>query len=211
MKIPKDIGKRLLSCVFFLVICNAFADQTNTKKIHPKTAKEVVLVLQDELLRIMKQGKELGFEKRYKQLENVINQSYDLNKIAQIVLGREWKKLSDEQKLSFTTAFSKLSISTYAHNFKEFSGESFAYVSEDATDRGYVISHTIFVFPDEDNIKFDYMLKKQAGNWRIINIITDGVSDLALKKSEYTSLLKREGFNALITKINKKIDTYKKL
>jgi phospholipid transport system substrate-binding protein len=54
------------------------------------------------------------------------------------------------------------------------------------------------------------MLKKKGDNWRIINIIANGVSDLALKRSEYTSVLKREGFDDLIAKINEKIDNYAK-
>ena len=55
------------------------------------------------------------------------------------------------------------------------------------------------------------MLKEIGDNWRIINIIANGVSDLALKRSEYTNILQREGFDALIAKINEKIDTYSKL
>jgi len=41
-----------------------------------------------------------------------------------------------------------------------------------------------------------------------MNIIADGVSDLALKRSEYTSVLSREGFDALIAKMNEKIESY---
>ena len=106
--------------------------------------------------------------------------------------------------------FSRLSVSAYAYNFKEFSGESFEYVSEDQTARGGIIVHTIFILPEDKDVKFDYMLKKVGNNWRIINIIANGVSDLALKRSEYTSVLKRQGFDALIVKINEKIDNYAK-
>jgi phospholipid transport system substrate-binding protein len=54
------------------------------------------------------------------------------------------------------------------------------------------------------------MLKKKGDNWKIINIIANGVSDLALKRSEYTSILERDGFEALIAKMNEKIDNYSK-
>ena len=55
------------------------------------------------------------------------------------------------------------------------------------------------------------MLKEKDNSWRIINIIANGVSDLALKRSEYTTILQREGFDSLITKINDRIDSYSKL
>jgi len=172
--------------------------------------KDIVLVFQGELLDVMKQGKQLGFQGRYNKLETAIIESHDLTKIARIVVGKEWKKLSKEQKLKLTDVFSRLSISAYAYNFKEYSGESFEYISEDQTARGGVIVHTMFVLPEDKDVKFDYMLKKVGNNWQIINIIANGVSDLALKRSEYTSVLKRQGFDTLIAKINEKIDNYAK-
>ncbi len=174
------------------------------------SAKEVVMEFQNELLNTMKQGEQLGFEGRYKKLEAAIINSHDLTKIARIVVGKEWKKLSEEQRKELTDVFSRLSVSAYAHNFKEYSNESFEYLSEDQTARGGVIVHTVFVLPKDKDVKFDYMLKKKGDSWRIINIIANGVSDLALKRSEYTSILKREGFAALIAKIKEKIDHYAK-
>lgn len=173
-------------------------------------AKTIVVDFQDTLLNTMREGRKLGFQGRYKKLEPAIVNSHDLTKIARIVVGKEWKKLSDEQKQELTDVFSRLSISAYAHNFKEYSGETFEFISEDVTTRGGIIVHSVFVLPKDKDVKFDYMLKKKGDNWRIINIIANGVSDLALKRSEYTSVLKRQGFEALIAKINEKIDNYAK-
>ncbi|MGZ8951849.1 MAG: ABC transporter substrate-binding protein, partial [Methylobacter sp.] len=106
--------------------------------------------------------------------------------------------------------FSQFSIASYAHNFKDYSGESFVFDSEEETTRGGVVVHSHLVIPGDKPVKFDYMLKEKGNSWRIINIIANGVSDLALKRSEYTTILQREGFDALITKINEKIDNYSK-
>jgi phospholipid transport system substrate-binding protein len=186
----------------------AIESKLESEKI--SSAKEIVLDFQAELLAVMQQGGTLGFQGRYNKLKAAIDKSHDLTKIARIVVGKEWKTLSAEQRLQLTDVFSQLSISAYAHNFKEFSDESFEYISADETARGGVIVHTMFVLPADKDVKFDYMLKKKANEWRIINIIANGVSDLALKRSEYTSLLKREGFDALIVKIKEKIDNYAK-
>ncbi len=182
----------------------------SNKKSNVVAAKEIVLNFQDQLLDVMRQGKTSGFKGRYEILQKAINDSHDLSKIARIVVGKEWKKLSNEQKKELTEVFSELSVSAYAYNFKDFSGESFQYLSEEKTARGGIIVHTLFVLPDDKDVKFDYMLKQKAGQWRIINIIANGVSDLALKRSEYTSVLKREGFETLIAKIKEKITNYSK-
>ncbi len=172
------------------------------------SAREVVANFQAQLLDTMKNGKKLGFDGRYKELTEPVVKSHDLTKIARIVVGREWKKLTDEQKQQLVDVFSRLSIASYAHNFKDFSGEQFEVVSEEQTPRGGVIVHTLLKIPGEKDVKLDYQMKKKGNEWRIINIIANGVSDLALKRSEYTSILKREGFDALLEKISGKIEQY---
>jgi phospholipid transport system substrate-binding protein len=172
------------------------------------SAREVVADFQTQLLDTMKNGKKLGFDGRYRKLTEPVVKSHDLTKIARIVVGREWKKLTDEQKQKLVDVFSRLSIASYAHNFKDFSGEKFEVVSEEETPRGGVIVHTLLKIPGEKDVKLDYQMKKKGNDWRIINIIANGVSDLALKRSEYTSILKREGFDALLEKISGKIKQY---
>lgn len=193
-------------CFFYLPVV-AWAESVNLTE-EGTSAKAVVESFQDVLLDVMKQGEQLGFNGRYELLSPAVVTTHDLNKIARIVVGREWEKLTDSQQEQLTDSFSRLSISAYAHNFKDFSGESFQFESIDETSRGGIIVHSIFVLPDNKNVKFDYMLKKMGENWKIINIIANGVSDLALKRSEYTSVLQREGFEALIAKINEKINNY---
>ena len=175
------------------------------------TAKQVVEKFQAELIAVMKNGKQLGYAGRYEKLYEPISNSHDLTKIARIVVGKEWEKLSEDQQQKLTDIFIRLSVASYAHNFKDYSGESFVFDSEEETARGGVVIHSHLVIPDDKPVKFDYMLKEKGNSWRIINIIANGVSDLALKRSEYTTILQREGFDALISKINEKIDTYSKL
>ena len=152
----------------------------------------------------------MGYSGRYDKLEPAVINSHDLPKIARIVVGKEWEKLNDEQQKKLTDVFSKLSIASYAHNFKEFGGETFTIDSEEETKMGGVVIHSHLDLPDDKPVKFDYMLKEKGSSWRIINIIANGVSDLALKRSEYTAILQREGFDTLIAKINEKIDNYAK-
>jgi phospholipid transport system substrate-binding protein len=175
-----------------------------------ETAKQVVEMFQDQLIGVMKQGKELGFKGRYDKLDVAVKKSHDLPKIARIVVGKQWEELTPEQQTKLEAVFSELSVSAYAHNFKDFSGESFSFVSEEETGRGGVVVHTNLQIPGEKDVKFDYMMKKKDDSWQIINIIADGVSDLALKRSDYTSVLNREGFDALIAKIHEKIESYAK-
>jgi len=193
-----------LSCLLGAV--NIFAQDTSAA-----SAKQVVESFQTELINVMKNGQKLGFAGRYDKLYDPVSNSHDLIKIARIVIGKEWEKLSEDQQKKLVDVFSRLSVASYAHNFKDYSGESFTFESEEETTRGGVVVHSRLTIPDDKPVKFDYMLKEKGNSWRIINIIANGVSDLALKRSEYTTILQREGFDALISKISEKIDNYSKL
>lgn len=176
----------------------------------PLNARQVVETFQAKLIEVMKQGKKLGYQGRYEKLDPAVRASHDLKRIARITVGREWSKLSEQQKEQWIDVFSRLSVSSYAHNFKDFSGESFRFESEEETpNKRGIIVHSFFMIPDEKKeVKFDYLMKKSGDSWLIINIIANGVSDLALKRSEYSSILDREGYNALISKVTEKIEKY---
>ncbi len=175
------------------------------------SAKAVVEKFQTELIEVMKNGKALGFSGRYDKLNGPVSESHDLPKVARIVVGKEWEKLSSDQQQQLVDVFSRLSVASYAHNFTEYGGEAFTFDSEELSSRGGVMVHSYLKAPDDKPVKFDYMLKEKGDSWRIVNIIANGVSDLALKRSEYTTILQREGFDALISKIQEKIDYYSKL
>ena len=174
------------------------------------TARQIIDKFQTELIHVMKDGKKLGYAGRYEKLEPAVVNSHDLPKIARIVVGKEGEKLTEEQQKKLADVFTRISVASYAHNFKDFSGEEFIIDSEEETKNGGVVIHSHLTIPDDKPVKFDYMLKEKGASWRIINIIANGVSDLALKRSEYTAILQRDGFDALISQINEKIDNYAK-
>ncbi len=174
------------------------------------TARQIIDKFQTELIHVMKDGKKLGYAGRYEKLEPAVVNSHDLPKIARIVVGKEGEKLTEEQQKKLAEVFTRISVASYAHNFKDFSGEEFVIDSEEETKNGGVVIHSHLNIPDDKPVKFDYMLKEKGASWRIINIIANGVSDLALKRSEYTAILQRDGFDALISQINEKIDNYAK-
>lgn len=191
-----------MSC--FAVVAWAEVDET-------VAASQVVQNFQAELLKVMQEGDKLSFEQRFEQLKPVVLKSHDLAKITRIVVSKEWKKLTIEQKKELIRKFSTLSIASYAHYFNSYSGQSFTVESaEQLKSPGQVYVRTLLVLPDDKDVTMDYLLKKTGDDWRIINIITNGVSDLALKRSEYVAVLQKSGFDVLLAELSVKIDKFSK-
>jgi phospholipid transport system substrate-binding protein len=171
-------------------------------------AVEVVENLHTTLLAVMKDGDQIGYKDRYDRLEPVIRASFDLPFISRTVLGRYWETLNQEQRSKFIETFSELSIATYAGNFDSYSGERFKTISEKGISGGRILVQTRLIKSDGGEIPLDYIFHRVDHQWRIINVIAEGVSDLALKRAEYSVFLKVKGFDALLMKLNEKIAQY---
>ncbi|MDY7035351.1 MAG: ABC transporter substrate-binding protein [Thermodesulfobacteriota bacterium] len=170
----------------------------------------VIENLHTNLLAVMKKADSLGYAGRYNRLAPVITSTFDLPYIARIVVGRHWHNFSNDEKRIFLDTFSRLSIATYANRFNSYSGEQFKTISTKELRKGRTIVRSLLIKTDGDEIKLDYILHKKDNDWLVINVIAKGVSDLALKRADYTAFLKKSDLNALLDKLNEKIALYSK-
>jgi phospholipid transport system substrate-binding protein len=171
-------------------------------------ARQTVDKLNTALIEAMKNAKQLGYKGRAAKLDPIIRETHEFGAIAQIALGGHWKDLSEEQKKSFVDKLSELSVATYAAQFNGYGGEEFKFESEQGMKANRVTLRYQLVAPKEKPVKFEYVLGQAGGQWAIINIVVDGISDLALKKAQYTSIIEREGFDSLLNKLSQKIADY---
>jgi len=175
-----------------------------------KTEKPATVIehFHASLLSVMQQADQLGYQGRYTTLEPNIRNAYDLPLVARLAIGHGWRKLSPDQRSQFVTVFSHLVIATYASRFDGYSGETFKYVSEQPLGHQRIVIHTLLTRPDDDAVQLDYILRHAHGEWCVINVIADGVSDLALKRADYAAVLKRDSFHGLMNKLKEKIAQY---
>lgn len=171
-------------------------------------ATGVVEVLHSALLAVMQDGEKTGYQGRYDQLAPVIQSSFDMPFICKTVLGKHWESLNNEQRAKFVEAFIRLSTATYAANFDRYSGERFKTILEKEAEGGRILVQSHLIKSDGGKVQLDYLLHRAGNQWRIINIIAEGVSDLALKRADYSSFLKSKGFDALLKKLNEKVNQY---
>jgi phospholipid transport system substrate-binding protein len=173
------------------------------------TAEATVEHLHASLLEAMRGGDSLGYTGRRDLLAPVVGESFDFDTIASIVTGRAWKSAGAAQRSAFLDTFAALSVATYATNFSAFDGERFE--TRDSEDsRGSRIVRTVLVKQDGEEVSLNYMLRKSNETWRIINVVAQGVSDLSLKRAEYTAVIDSEGFDSLLERLRKKVTEMKR-
>lgn len=169
-------------------------------------ARATVEELYDALQEVMHQGEQLSYEERYSQLDPVIRRVYDLPFMSAKTLGRYWKDLSDQDRERWVSTFARLTVSTYADRFDKYSGQQFEILTVEPSAHETLMVRTRIVPADEKPVDLDYRLRGADGSWRVIDVFMNGtVSELALRRSEYSSVFKRDGFESLLSSLEEKI------
>ncbi len=172
----------------------------------PDSAYATVHDLQQSLLQSMRDGAQLGFSGRVEFLTAVVNRTHDIDLIIKTILGATlWNELNQEQHDLIIETFRQLSIVTYAGQFKQYAGEQFKFLEQRDLPREQKLIRSQLIQGDGGIVNFDYVLHHADGKWLIINILFDGISDLAIKRSEYRSIMQRDGFQSLIDMLKVKI------
>ncbi len=158
------------------------------------------------LLDIMSSAGVLGYTGRFERISPVVAQTFDLPFMAAKSMGRHWKKLPEADQQRWLELFTRHISANYAGQFTGFSGEAFETLGEETAIRDTRVVRTRLTRPSDDDVQLNYRLREVDGEWRIIDIYLNGtVSELALRRSEYSSVLKREGFEKLLSTIDEKV------
>ncbi len=174
----------------------------------PPAPADVIKGFNSALLESMKRAGELGYTGRYKLLEPVIKETFAIPFMARAAVGSSWKTFNDKQKQTFLETYTEWTIASYAGQFNGYSGERFEIVSESKPVSGIVTVVSKLIQSNNDHVDFHYQLRKVDGLWRIVDIKILGVSQLALTRAQFVSVIKVEGIDSLIAMLKKKIDNF---
>lgn len=159
----------------------------------------VIKKFNDTLLECMKRGQELGYQGRYKLLEPVVKDTFALSFLAAQSAGGAWKTFSPGQKDLYLKTYTDWTIATYAGRFNSYSGEKFQLGPESKPAQGTAGVTSYIIKSNGEKVEFLYLVRQMEGKWRVVDIRMSGVSQLALTRSQFTSVLKSKGFDGLIS------------
>lgn len=166
----------------------------------------VVRRFDDALLSILKDGEKLGYSGRYQRLRPVMQETFDLDLMAEKVLGKSWNDLSDADRTRWREVFSEFTVANYAANFDRFTGQQFEIRGEEPSANATVLVKSLVKSPGHEDVELTYRLHQVGGRWRIMDVFLKGtVSEVALRRSDYGSVLERDGFGKLVDVVRARI------
>jgi len=167
---------------------------------------EPVKRLNAVLLDAMQNADSLGYGGRFDLLDPVLQNVFNFSRMAQSAIGRTWSASGDAQRQSIVDVFTRLSIAEFASRFDGFSGERFEVGAAVELPRGWVLVENDLVQADGERIAINYIVREADGRWQIYDIrLNNTISELQLKRDEYTSVLRSTDLDELVQLLEGKI------
>jgi phospholipid transport system substrate-binding protein len=198
-------SKRLFTALAYSLCAMIFLSCYSMSSAEDARPDAAIARFNAALLDSMKKADTLGYQGRYRFLEPVIKEVFALQFMGNRSLGRHWKKLTPNQQTLFMKTYTEWTIGSYANNFDGYSGEKFLIAKNPTADGETVTVKSSIIKPNGESIvDFNYLMRRISGKWRVVDIRIKGVSQLALTKSDFSSVMNRKGFDSLIASLKEK-------
>ena len=149
--------------------------------------------LGSQAIRIMKDP-ELSATDREERFGALMNEDFDLPKIARSVLGRYWQGTSDTERQQFTNAFADYMARMYSARFADYSAESFHVIRQRAeSETTTVVSTEITLVATGQSINVDWSVAKTLDGYKVNDLSAGGASLTRAQREEFSSAVQRSG------------------
>ena len=169
-------------------------------------ATETVRGFYDALLATMRNGATLGQRGRYTKLEPVVRQTFDVAFMTQTASGPAWASMPEAKRRELGEAFGRFIAATWADRFKTYAGQKLEVTGERQAGEAPLVE-TRIVKANGEPVSINYLMRRNGEVWQVADVYMDGtISELAIRRSEFTVVLRDQGVDGLIRSLNGKVE-----
>ena len=149
-----------------------------------KMGDEVVSFLGDE---------SLSESQKTEKFRKLLNSKFDMATIGRFAMGRHWRSASKAQQSEYQRLFKDMIVRVYSSRLSGYKGEGFDVVSARADGKKDFLVSSYIVPSNGSKIKVDWRLRDRSGQFKIIDVIIEGVSMSLTQRSDFSSVIQRGG------------------
>jgi len=171
---------------------------------------EVVVQTIDKGIKILEgpeyQGSEM-LQARKDKLWETLTPVFNFEETAKRSLGYHWKDRTKPERNEFIDVFTQVLKDIYLGKTDQYSGGEFEYVREIVKgSRGKV--RTTFTTSEQKKVTVDFSMKNASNEWKVYDIIIEGVSMVGNYRSQFNTILSKSTFEELMVKLRDKRDEF---
>jgi len=153
--------------------------------------------------------RDIDASERTKRFRTLFTESFDVPKIGRFALGNAWRTANAADREAYLSAFEDFIVATYATRFADYGGETIRVVGSRPLEDGEAAVGTHFVRTQGEPIRIDWRLAPDGGNWKIIDVVIEGVSMAITQRDDFNATVQRNGgrVGPLIELLREKVKT----
>jgi len=184
----------------FALTVPAWAD---SEKKSPEAAVKILL---NEIKQIVEgEGLSEAEKAANKKHSDIALSILKVPEISKKALGKYWSKHSAEQQKIFEKLLGDLFVHVaFPSSSKFFTNLDLVYGKSESKKDMMVVPITV-VHEKEGEVGIDFRLKESAEKWQVVDVILDGVSMRNNLRSQFYKILKKNDFNELVRRMEKKL------
>ena len=169
----------------------------------PGLAATPMETVEDGVKKVISKLSEPGFKAQAKdvqisQLSELINTIFDFKELSMRTLGREWKKMNAEQQKEFVQLFRELLQGVYADRLLAYSDQKVIFDKETMLKKGTAEVQSYLQTSDGKKIPLFYRLTDKSGDWKVYDVIIEGVSMVKNYRTQFREILAKDSAEKLL-------------
>jgi phospholipid transport system substrate-binding protein len=190
-----------LPLVFSQLTCADVPGQSNPMALIKSGTEKALQTLHES-----GSGQAPSLRQRKNEILNNVSGYFNFEEMAKRALGRPWKDQTPDKRQEFVQLFKQLLFNTYINRLENYTGskERVFYDSE-KLDGDYAIVKTHILYQGNNNIVIEYRLHRDVGEWKVYDVVVEGISIVENYRSQFASILTNESFDSLLGKLRQKI------
>ena len=203
----------LRNAVMMMVLCAAMtAMSAGARAATAEDARQFVDNMGKRVLSVMNGPGD--HDSKQKALRQMFSNNVDINWMGRFVIGRGWQQASAAQRNQYLNAYRQYLLARYTSNFADYTGSKYTITGVRDDGNGQFTVNMQIKTPDsngqQQNTLAGYRVRaSEDGQFRIVDIIIEGVSLLTTQRADFSSVLQQQGVSGLISAIENKTQTEK--
>jgi phospholipid transport system substrate-binding protein len=138
-------------------------------------------------------GPQTSPEQRVVAFRALFRRDFDVPQIARFVLGPYWRVATPEQQREFVQLFENYIALAYSTRLSQFSGERLLVTGWQPIPDGAVVTSEVGRPNGGSPVGIDWRLTRHGSTYKINDVVVDGVSMAITERSEFASVIQRNG------------------
>ena len=131
---------------------------------------------------------------RVRRFRRLFEDYFAVQGIAKWILGRYWRRASDEERAEYLVLFEDMMVVSYVDRFSGYTGEALAITKAVALDDDNAMVFSEIVRPTGGAaVRVDWRIATEDGSMRVVDLIVEGTSMRMTLRSDFSSIIRREG------------------